>query len=201
MQTKIYFVFCFCLLFTSGFSQNTVSGKITSREGIPLSGSHIHIRTKTKSSDVSGNYLIKRLPSGNSKVFVSYVGFQSVDTLVNLDGDQVLNFALRQNTAQLQEVVIRQKANTLNKSILEQKIKTETIEKFSNQTLGDVLKEIAGVSSLKSGSSVVKPVINGLFGSRVPVINNNVRLEDQEWGTEHAPNHGDQRRFWTAIWR
>jgi iron complex outermembrane receptor protein len=43
-----------------------------------------------------------------------------------------------------------------------------------------------GVSSLKTGSSVVKPVINGLFGSRVPVINNNVRLEDQEWGTEHA---------------
>jgi iron complex outermembrane receptor protein len=32
----------------------------------------------------------------------------------------------------------------------------------------------------------VKPVINGLFGSRVPVINNNVRLEDQEWGTEHT---------------
>jgi iron complex outermembrane receptor protein len=70
---------------------------------------------------------------------------------------------------------------------LEQKIKTETIEKFSNQTLGDILKEVAGVSSLKIRSSVVKPVINGLFG-RVPVINNNVRLEDQEWGTEHAPN-------------
>jgi iron complex outermembrane receptor protein len=31
---------------------------------------------------------------------------------------------------------------------------------------------------------VVKPVINGLLA--VPVINNNVRLEDQEWGTEHA---------------
>jgi hypothetical protein len=45
------------------------------------------------------------------------------------------------------------------------------------------LTEIAGVSSLKTGSSVVKPVINGLFGSRVP-INNNVRLEDQEWGTD-----------------
>jgi iron complex outermembrane receptor protein len=46
---------------------------------------------------------------------------------------------------------------------LEQKIKTETIEKFSNQTLGDILKEVAGVSSLKTGSSVVKPVINGLL--------------------------------------
>jgi iron complex outermembrane receptor protein len=27
-----------------------------------------------------------------------------------------------------------------------------------------------------------------VYWSRVPVINNNVRLEDQEWGTEHAPN-------------
>jgi hypothetical protein len=34
---------------------------------------------------------------------VSYVGFQSVDTLVNLDGDQVLNFE-KENTDQLQEV-------------------------------------------------------------------------------------------------
>jgi iron complex outermembrane receptor protein len=33
----------------------------------------------------------------------------------------------------------------------------------------------------------VKPVIKFIWG-RVPVINNNVRLEDQEWGTEHAPN-------------
>ncbi|SDG97519.1 iron complex outermembrane recepter protein [Flavobacterium omnivorum] len=188
MQTKIYIVFCFCLFCTLSFAQNTVSGKITTLGGIPLSGSHIHIGKKTVSSDAAGNYVIKKLPVGNIKVFVSYVGYKSVDTLVNLSGDQVLNFTLKENADQLQEVVIRQKANTLNKSLLEQKIKTETIEKFSNQTLGDILKEVAGVSSLKTGSSVVKPVINGLFGSRVPVINNNVRLEDQEWGTEHAPN-------------
>jgi iron complex outermembrane receptor protein len=70
------------------------------------------------------------------------------------------------------------------------------------------LTEIAGVSSLKTGSSVVKPVINGLFGSRVPVINNNVRLEDQEWGTEHAPNFDVNaagkitviKGAWTTVW-
>jgi iron complex outermembrane receptor protein len=188
MQKKIYIFFCCCFFCGICFAQNTVSGKITTQGGVPLSGSHVHIGKKTVSSDVSGNYLIKRLPSGNVKIFVSCIGFQSVDTLVNIAFDQVLNFALIENTVQLQEVVIRQKVNTLNKSLLEQKIKKETIDKYSNQTLGDILTEIAGVSSLKTGSSVVKPVINGLFGSRVPVINNNVRLEDQEWGTEHAPN-------------
>ena len=30
--------------------------------------------------------------------------------------------------------------------------------------------------------------VNGMFGNRVPIINNNVRMQDQEWGTEHAPN-------------
>jgi iron complex outermembrane receptor protein len=73
------------------------------------SGSHVHIG-KTVSSDVSGNYLIKRLPSGNAKIFVSCIGFQSVDTLVNIAFDEVLNFALLENTVQLQEVVIRQKS-------------------------------------------------------------------------------------------
>ncbi|CAH0334452.1 Vitamin B12 transporter BtuB [Flavobacterium sp. CECT 9288] len=188
MHTKNFLFFCISLFCTIGFAQSTVRGKITTTAGIPLSGSHIHIGKKTVSSDAAGNYVIKKLPLGNQKIFVSYIGFQSVDTLVTLSGDQVFDFVLKEKADDLQEVIVRQKINTLNKSLLEQKIKTETIEKYSNQTLGDLLKEVAGVSSLKTGSNVVKPMINGLFGSRVPVINNNVRLQDQEWGTEHAPN-------------
>jgi iron complex outermembrane receptor protein len=98
----------FSALFLLDLRKNTLSGKsLPLREYLFLE-SHTHWN-KTKSSDVSGNYLIKKLHAGNIKVFVSYVGFQS-DTLVNLDGDQVLNFALKQNTDQLQEVVIRQKS-------------------------------------------------------------------------------------------
>lgn len=188
MQSKIFSFCCFCLFCTIGYSQIAVSGKITTQDGIPLPGSHVHIGKRIVSSDAAGNYSVKRLAAGNTKVFISYIGFRSIDTTVNLVVDQVLNFTLKIKTDQLQEVVIRQKANKLNKSLLEQNIKMPTIEKFSNQTLGDILKEVAGVSSLKTGSTVVKPVINGLFGSRVPIINNNVRLEDQQWGTEHAPN-------------
>ena len=31
-------------------------------------------------------------------------------------------------------------------------------------------------------------MINGLHSSRILVLTNNVRLQDQEWGIEHAPN-------------
>ena len=55
-------------------------------------------------------------------------------------------------------------------------------------SLGDAIKEIPGVSSINTGNTIVKPVINGLHSSRVLIMTNNVRLQDQEWGIEHAPN-------------
>ena len=170
------------------FSQNTISGKITNQENKTLEGSHIHIGKKTGTTDAQGNYFIKNVSSGKVKVHVSYIGYQSIDTLVGLNSDLVLNFKLKELTFRLNEINVTHARNTINKSVLEQKIKTETIEKYSSQSLGDALKEIAGVTALKTGSTIVKPVINGLYGNRVPIINNNIRMEDQQWGSEHAPS-------------
>jgi iron complex outermembrane receptor protein len=188
MLKKKYLIFCFLLFSLCLFSQNTISGKITNQENIPLEGSHIHIGKKTGTPDALGNYFIKNVSSGKVKVHVSYIGYQSIDTLVVLNNDLVLNFKLKELTFRLNEINIIHARNTINKSVIDQKIKEETIEKYSSKSLGDALKEIAGVTTLKTGSTIVKPVINGLYGSRVPVINNNVRMEDQQWGTEHAPN-------------
>jgi iron complex outermembrane receptor protein len=70
----------------------------------------------------------------------------------------------------------------------EQRLATATLERYSGGSLGDALKEISGVSSLNTGSNIVKPSINGLTGSRVLILNDGVRMQDMEWGDEHAPN-------------
>ena len=188
-MSKKNFVFFWLILFCNSiYSQNSIRGKITSLGKINAPDIHIHIGQKVISSDVSGNYYAENLPFGNIKIYISHVGFQSIDTIIDLKSNLELNFKLKQNTTELQEIVITQKSNGTTKSVAEQQLKLATIEKYSNQSLGDALKEIAGVSTLKTGNTVVKPIINGLYGSRVPIINNNVRLEDQQWGTEHAPN-------------
>ena len=188
MQKKTTLVFFLLMFVCIMQAQHSIRGNISTNTLIPVGGSHIHIGKKTVTSDVRGNYVITNLPSGKSALHVSYVGYQPIDTLIVLSSDVTLNFILKESNNQLSEVYVKQGKNTINKSLLEQKLKTETIEKYSNQSLGDALKEIAGVSSLKTGNAIVKPIINGLYGSRVPIINNNVRLEDQEWGAEHAPN-------------
>jgi len=182
------FIVVFLLCFGLFHAQNTVSGTVVDEQNNPLSGSHVHIGSKTSTADSSGNYSLKNVPNGNIKVYVSFVGYQSIDTIVAVSSNRKLDFKLKKKSELLNEVSVKQKTNTYNQTIAEQKVKTEFIERSSNQTLGDALKNVTGVSILKTGSTIVKPVINGLHSNRVPIINNNVRLEDQQWGTEHSPN-------------
>lgn len=185
---KCFFVISLLLCSIFTFSQNTVSGRIVNKDNKVVSDCHIHIGSKTTSSTTEGVYKIKNLPNGQVKINISCIGYQTIDSVLDVASDLELNFVLTAKETMLNEVLIKTKNSSYSKSVVEQKIKTETIEKYSNQSLGDALKEISGVSLLKTGSTVMKPIINGLHSSRVPIITNNVRLEDQQWGSEHAPN-------------
>jgi iron complex outermembrane recepter protein len=55
------------------------------------------------------------------------------------------------------------------------------------ETLGESLKSIPGLNSIQTGPSISKPVIHGLHSNRVLILNNGVRQEGQQWGSEHAP--------------
>lgn len=169
------------------FAQNKISGKITTEKNEPLGGSHLHANTVFVISDPNGHFLMD-LPSGQNRIIVSYIGYKTVDTLVNISDNLVLNFTLKQDISTLSEVLIRDKNVKTNATSDRQILKIAQLERYSGGSLGDALKEISGVSTLKTGNTIVKPVINGLHSSRVLIINNNVRLEDQQWGLEHAPN-------------
>jgi len=184
MRYILLFVFLFMGNQSLVYSQNSLSGKITNEKKQPLAGSHIHVSSFFANADEAGNYTINGIPNARLQVFVEYLGYKTLDTIIDFQGNKVLNIALRPDVSQLSEVVLKE---TYAKEKA-QEIKTSTIEKYSSESLGDALKEISGVSSLKTGNTIVKPIINGLHSSRVLIINNNVRLEDQQWGTEHAPN-------------
>lgn len=66
--------------------------------------------------------------------------------------------------------------------------RVETSNIPASSTLGEALSSIKGVTILKTGQNVGKPIIHGLHSSRVPTFVNGIRLEDQEWGVEHDPN-------------
>lgn len=188
MSKKISIFFWLMLFCNTMYSQHSISGKITLQGQSNASNIHVHIGNKTTRTDVSGSYVIDDLAAGKTAISITHLGYQNTDTIVDLKSNLTLDFKLQVNTTKLNEVVVQAKAKTDNSSNHAQLVNLQTIEKYSNQSLGDALSEVAGVSTLKTGNAVVKPIINGLYGSRVAILNNNVKLEDQQWGSEHAPN-------------
>ena len=63
-----------------------------------------------------------------------------------------------------------------------QKIRDE-----GNTNLADMLASVSGVSVLKNGSGISKPIIHGLYGNRVTILNNGLVQAGQQWGNDHAP--------------
>ena len=171
-----------------GYAQVTITGVISDENGLPLRDAHVHIANKTTSTDANGTYVLSGIPKGKQKLYISFIGYYAIEETIEISTDLTINRQLKLDVTKLDDITIRQLSNSKSESSNEQVLKSATIEKFSNQTLGEALKEVSGVSILKTGSTIVKPVINGLHSNRVPIINNNVRLEDQQWGTEHAPN-------------
>ena len=76
----------------------------------------------------------------------------------------------------------------LNGSTKESRLNTDQIIRYSSQSLSDALTSLAGVSSIKTGNAIAKPMIHGMYGSRLGIVANGIRLQDQEWGADHSPN-------------
>ncbi len=54
-------------------------------------------------------------------------------------------------------------------------------------SLGSLLEEVSGMSSIQTGTIVSKPVIHGMYGNRILLVSNGARLTGQQWGEDHAP--------------
>ena len=39
---------------------------------------------------------------------------------------------------------------------------------------------------MSTGQGVLKPVIRGLYGNRVVTFNNNIKVENNQWGDDHG---------------
>jgi len=66
-------------------------------------------------------------------------------------------------------------------------IRSQKITDNANQNLSTQLEEIAGVSALKTGNGIAKPIVHGLYGNRITIINNGVTQGGQQWGNDHSP--------------
>ncbi|WP_296316800.1 TonB-dependent receptor [Winogradskyella sp. UBA3174] len=184
-------------LITVGFSysQNcsyTLLGEVKDfHDGEPIVQASIFIKTENRyiTSDAEGKFKIENLCAKELLLVISHIACDTKTIRITIKGDTYKVIRLEHHVEELNEVSItgsssRKETVTAQETTISEK----TLKKYSALNLGDALKEVSGVSSINTGNTIVKPMINGMHSSRLLIVNNGVRQQDQEWGIEHAPN-------------
>lgn len=122
---------------------------------------------------------------GSYFIHLEHLVCEHIDLQIVLTKDTFLTIYLPHSSNVLREAQIHAE----NVSTVQQnnKLNQAELEKQSGKTLAQLTENLPGVSSLTTGNTVFKPVVNGLFGFRVLLVHNEIRQEGQNWGQEHAP--------------
>lgn len=188
-----------CIILLCSFavwSQNcnlTLSGRVLDmHDNTVLSGATLVISETNASvqTGLEGHFEFSDLCKGEIyNIRVMHPSCDNRTFTLKMNRSVVRDFILEHHLEELNEIIVDGKLyEDKIKSSIETQISNETLARFSTGSLGDALSSVSGVATLSKGNTVVKPIINGLYGSRILMLNNGVRLQDQEWGADHAPN-------------
>ncbi len=65
-------------------------------------------------------------------------------------------------------------------------LRREQIVRSGASTLCNALAGLPGVSALRTGPGIAKPVVRGLYGNRVLVLLSSLKFDNQQWQDEHG---------------
>ena len=167
----------------------SIAGTVTDEDTKqPLSAATITImETGEKGmTDATGRFLLKGICPGNYTVKVTHNQCRPVQMHVHVQKDVQLSFVMPHTVNELQEVTVVAAANAKSGAIGAE-LKGKEMDASRGQSLAEALQRLSGVTMLQTGTNIAKPVIHGLHSNRVLMLNNGIRQEGQQWGSEHAP--------------
>jgi len=184
---SLLLVFC-GLALTSAQKTYTIEGTVQDfHDKTMLENAEVKIGTFTAKTDQKGKFVLSRIPAGKYTLIAKHPDCNDYTENIGVDKDLSLTITLEHHSGDIETITLhgshKKKASVIMKTL----DKTE-IERNSTENLGNLLSRLSGVTALKTGNNISKPVIRGLYGSRISILNGGVKMAEQEWGVEHAPN-------------
>lgn len=168
----------------------TIRGKVIHAENNePIESAFILILENESGAvtDYNGLFRVSNICPGTYTIKIQYLGHQDYIEKLEIKSNSNFTFRMAAEDISLEGVDIHGHQDALITTNSVSSIYGEVLRSTRGQTLGESLKKIPGVNTYSSGSTIQKPVIHGLHSNRVLILNNGVRLEGQQWGSDHAP--------------
>lgn len=167
---------------------------LNSGEPLPFATIRIQNSDNGTVANEKGEFLLTNICEDEIDLEVRFVGYKTVIHHHDLHHTEPVIY-MAPNETLLESVVVEESRKEELKSLSVTR-KEVTELSVMHSSVGELTSELSGVTILKTGSNISKPIIHGLHSNRVLVVNDGVRHAYQVWGQEHAPeidpSHIDQ---------
>ena len=137
-------------------------------------------------TDDDGNFVFELVCPGEYHFIFSHIGCEGKKFHFHIDQDTTLNIALSHSSTILGTVVVDGKKNNFGEQA-NSSVNRQSIEDNTNQNISGILENETGVHLIKNGNGISKPVVHGLYGNRLSILNNGILQSGQQWGNDHSP--------------
>lgn len=138
-------------------------------------------------SDSTGHFYLEKICPGEIHLRVSHVGCGIVKRYLDLRSDTFLSIELDHHSEVLHNVNVYDKRNTFGEGQSRAVITEREIMTSHSNSVAELASNIPGVTALSTGPGISKPVIHGLYGQRIALVQDGLNLAGQRWGNDHAP--------------
>lgn len=165
-----------------------LSGKVEDdHTGLPLDGVTLSLTGTGMMviTDATGKYEFAGLCPGNYQLKATHISCDTIMLTLQLKSNTKRDVLMHHHKVELQGVTVQ--GMRVNNTQVVERVADNKVAASRALNFGEVLRHVNGVTLLSTGSTIAKPVIHGLHSNRILIMNNGVRLEGQQWGSEHAP--------------
>ena len=167
----------------------TLSGHVLDKhEEEPLMFANIYIEEAGRGTvaDTAGYFSITDLCPGDYHVRISHIGCEPVQLYLKLTEDTGLTVMLEHHATFLDAMEV-EGSKTEPSTRTQHVISREELSSQAGKPLAEIVAKVPGVNAIKGGSGLAKPVIHGMYGNRIAILNNGIAQAGQQWGNDHAP--------------
>jgi len=138
--------------------------------------------SKSQKTDSEGKFRISLEINAEQHLSISHQGCVSETFHIKLTQDTTIVFYLFHYHKHLKEVKVGGKRNMVVDGV-----SADQIDVRIKENLTTLLEKTTGVRSMKNGNSIAKPIVQGLYGNRLTILNQGLAQMGQQWGNDHAP--------------
>lgn len=165
-----------------------IKGKVldlVSKEPLPYATVSILETGQGVAANENGEFVLENVCDEEIHLLTSFVGYKSVEHHHDFYHEDPMIYMAPDETL-LESIVIEGSRQVAFKSLAVQNLEVDKASLLSN-SVADLTEQVSGISTLKTGSNISKPIVHGLHSNRVLVMNDGLRHAYQVWGEGHAP--------------